>query len=365
MEDGVEIVALDKESFDAAFGGKAHLHREMARETAAYIEKGTLSARLSAFVTFLQNDIVRYAPTHVMSNDGLSMKATSVSELPNLDICRVAVIHSAEQLPFGPFAGGLPGMANSPGELDLLRQLDGIWSVSTAIKDYAMKYGQLQTDFFVHHPWTYLEEKTHQMPTQLHNWDKKFVGMINPCAVKGSGILLNLAKACPHLDFLVYKSWGFDRNLQHQMESLQNMTIRPSCTDMNEAWSGMKVLLVPSVWYEAWGIVVIEAHLRGIPVICSDAGALPEAMRGLDHIIPVNAIKGDRDANGIYVVPEQDIEPWAKTLNELMSDRVLYEKLSSEVREKTEQWLRDMDVTALDKWLVGLEMRLEQHNKAQ
>lgn len=38
MEDGVEIVALDKEAFDAAFGGKEYLHREMARETAAYIE---------------------------------------------------------------------------------------------------------------------------------------------------------------------------------------------------------------------------------------------------------------------------------------------------------------------------------------
>lgn len=134
---------------------------------------------------------------------------------------------------------------------------------------------------------------------------------------------------------------------------------------MNEAWKAMKVLLVPSVWYEAWGIVVIEAHLRGIPVICSDAGALPEAMRGLDHIIPVNAINGDLDANGIYVVPEQDIEPWAKTLSELMSNRILYERLSSEVREKTEQWLREMDVTALEKWLLGLEMRLEQDNIVQ
>ncbi|KAG9562350.1 hypothetical protein KCU71_g7633, partial [Aureobasidium melanogenum] len=362
MEDGVEIVGLEKEAFDAAFGGKENLHNEMARETAAYIEKGTLSARLSGFVTFLQNKIAEYAPTHIISNDGLSMKATSTSELPDLDICRVAVIHSAEQLPFGPFAGGLPGMASSPGEFDLLRQLDGIWSVSTAIKDYAMKYGQLQSDFFVHHPWTYLEEKTHQMPTQLHNWGKKYVGMINPCAVKGSGILLDLAKACSHLDFLVYKSWGSDEKLEQQLGSLGNMTIRPSCTNMDEAWRTIKVLLVPSVWYEAWGIVVIEAHLRGIPVICSNSGALPEAMRGLNHIIPVNAINGDRDANGIYIVPEQDIEPWAKTLNELMSDRVLYEKLSSEVRGKTEQWLRDMDVTALERWLLGLEMKLEQHN---
>lgn len=152
------------------------------------------------------------------------MQATSASELPNLDICRVVVLHTAEQLPFGPFAGGVPGMTSSPREIDLLHQLDGIWSVSKAIKDYAMRYGQLQTDFFVHHPWTYLEEKTHQMPMKWQNWDKKYVGMINPCAVKGSGILLKLAKACPHLDFLVYKSWGSDEKLEEQMRSSRNIT---------------------------------------------------------------------------------------------------------------------------------------------
>jgi hypothetical protein len=175
-------------------------------------------------VKFLQEEVRNFSPTHVISNDGLSMQATSASELPNLDICRVAVIHTAEQLPFGPFAGGLPGHASSPREFDLLRQLDGIWSVSQAIQDYAMKYGQLQTDFFVHHPWTYLEEVSHQMPVQVHNWNQKFVGMINPCAVKGSSILLDLANECPQLDFLVYKSWGSDDKLEQQMKGLQNIT---------------------------------------------------------------------------------------------------------------------------------------------
>ena len=127
---------------------------------------------------------------------------------------------------------------------------------------------------------------------------------------------------------------------------------------MNEAWRAMKVLLVPSVWYEAWGIVVIEAHLRGIPVICSDAGALPEAMRGLAHSIPVKPIDGARDANGVYVVPEQDIQPWAYRLNELMTDRVNYETLAAEVRDKTAKWLRDMDETALERWLLGLDLEM-------
>ena len=136
----------------------------------------------------------------------------------------MAVVHTAEQLPFGPFAGGVPGHASSPKEHDLLQQLDGIWSVSNAIKRYAMEHGQLESDFFVHHSWTYLEEKKHQMPIQLYNWNKKFVGMINPCAVKGSGILIDVAKACPHLDFLAYKSWGTNADIEKQLECLKNMT---------------------------------------------------------------------------------------------------------------------------------------------
>jgi glycosyltransferase involved in cell wall biosynthesis len=127
---------------------------------------------------------------------------------------------------------------------------------------------------------------------------------------------------------------------------------------MDEAWQAIKVLLMPSVWYEAWGIVVIEAHIRGIPVICSDAGALPEAMRNLAHVIPVKPIDGARDVNGIYIVPEQEIEPWAKTLNELMSNRAMYDNLAEEVRTKTVKWLRDMDENALERWLLSLNIRL-------
>jgi hypothetical protein len=38
MEDGVQIVALEKEAFDAAFGGKENIFKTMGRETADYIE---------------------------------------------------------------------------------------------------------------------------------------------------------------------------------------------------------------------------------------------------------------------------------------------------------------------------------------
>ena len=130
---------------------------------------------------------------------------------------------------------------------------------------------------------------------------------------------------------------------------------------MEEAWHDIKVLLVPSFWLEAWGIVVIEAHLRGIPVISSNTGALPEAMLGLDYIVPVNPIGGKRDEEGAYTVPEQDIRPWVKTVNKLMNDRSEYEKLSIKVRDTAEQWVKDLDETALENWLVDSAVNSNKH----
>ena len=127
--------------------------------------------------------------------------------------------------------------------------------------------------------------------------------------------------------------------------------------DMEAAWQNMKVLLVPSLWFEAWGIVVVEAHLRGIPVISSDAGALSESMLSLEYIVPVNRIRGERDEEGRYTIPEQNIQPWVETLNKLMSDRAEYERVSDKVRTTTEQWLRDIDPNAVENWLTDMALR--------
>jgi glycosyltransferase involved in cell wall biosynthesis len=126
---------------------------------------------------------------------------------------------------------------------------------------------------------------------------------------------------------------------------------------MEVAWQDIKVLLVPSLWFEAWGIVVVEAHLRGIPVISSDAGALSESMLNLEYMVPVNRIRGERDEEGNYTIPEQNVQPWVETLNKLMSDRAEYKRVSDKVRTTTEQWLRDMDPNAVENWLTDMSLR--------
>jgi hypothetical protein len=134
----------------------------------------------------------------------------------------VYMIHCAEQLPFGPFAGKLPGSSSSDSEIDLIRMVDGVWSVSKAIQDYTIQYGHLKTTALAHHIWTYLD-KSHQIPPHLNNWDKDIVGMINPSTFKGLNILVGLAKALPQFQFVAWRSWAPDEEGFKELESTKNI----------------------------------------------------------------------------------------------------------------------------------------------
>ena len=45
------------------------------------------------------------------------------------------------------------------------------------------------------------------------------------------------------------------------------------------ALAAIDVLVVPSIWPEMTGLVVMEAFLAGVPVVASRIGGLPEAVR--------------------------------------------------------------------------------------
>lgn len=145
-------------------------------------------------------------------------------DLADLNMSRIAVVHTAEQLPFGPFAFGIPGQSSTVGEVELLRRMNGVWSVSQVIKNYALEHGQLQSRFLVHHPWTYLVGDNHAIPNHLSNWDKPYIAMVNPCPIKGASIFVDLAKACPQYDFLAFMSWGASEKVVNQIKAQPNIT---------------------------------------------------------------------------------------------------------------------------------------------
>jgi hypothetical protein len=191
------------------------------------VQRDILSDAMATLVKMWSSQIAEFRPTHVVFNDGLTMKITqqmlkSAGPQSGLKFKRVCVVHSAEQLPFGPFCGRLSGHClSAAAENEMLRGLDGIWSVSRGIQDYALAHGNLQTTFFVHSTWTYLEGGS--IPMRRNNVDKSEVGLINACALKGLPIFVELAKRLPHVQFATWTTWGTKKVHLDQLRQLPNV----------------------------------------------------------------------------------------------------------------------------------------------
>ena len=104
---------------------------------------------------------------------------------------------------------------------------------------------------------------------------------------KGVGIMFELAKAFPREQFLLC---GFKPLTRYRNMLLDERTVRnivplgrvptPATYDL------AKLVLVPSQWPEPFGRVNAEALLRGIPVLASRVGGIPEIVTDESFLIP-------------------------------------------------------------------------------
>ncbi len=246
----------------------------------------------------------------------------------------ILLLQTIIQLPFGPLA-----VDKNPEYTDLVKATRAIIVISDFMKRYIREYGDLDA---------------HLLPIPVYGagpfpdlarFDRGFVTMINPCALKGVSIFMGLAREFPDIEFAAVPTWGADQDLIDRMQELPNIRILKPSNDIEDILGHTRILLVPSLWPETFGYVVPEAMLRGIPVLASDIGGLPEAKLGVDYVLPVQP--GEFRKEG-FVCPLQDLSPWSQALGELLSDEGAYQRCSQQSRQAAHDFVATVSVARFE-----------------
>jgi glycosyltransferase involved in cell wall biosynthesis len=148
---------------------------------------------------------------------------------------------------------------------------------------------------------------------------------INPSLAKGALIVAHLAteleREQPDLHFEVIESRGNWEMLVRQLtkkrglerSALKNVTVTPNTPDMRPIYRRAKAILIPSLWWESFPRVSIEALINEIPSIITKRGGLPEAMGNAAHAFDVES--------NCYVQPYNRL-PSSKVL-EKMKEKII------------------------------------------
>jgi glycosyltransferase involved in cell wall biosynthesis len=265
----------------------------------------------------------------------------------------VYLAHTPQFFPFGPESWN-----PDPHGAELVRRSTLVVVIGTHMAGYVREHAGCEPE--VIHPPIY---GSGPFP-DLHHFETGLITMINPCAVKGIDIFLALADGLPEYPFGALPGWATTRSDAGALQARRNITMLPGCREIGEFLARTRVLLMPSLWYEGFGLIVMEAMLRGIPVIASDSGGLVEAKAGTGFVVPVRPIEGydlvfDERGMPRPVTPEQDVKPWADALRGLLSDRDTYERESARSRQVALAFVERLRPGQLEQTLLGLRPRAE------
>jgi surfactin synthase thioesterase subunit/glycosyltransferase involved in cell wall biosynthesis len=337
--------------------------REQARHLADLAARGTEASARDGVVSFDRNGVAVRVVTDA------SLRATFATELERfrpevilastddpaqllletaLRWTEARVIYLARAtlaVPFGPDCA-FPSEAKT----ERLRATSRVVGVSQYVADYFRRHGGIDA---VHVPISLMEPE--DWP-ELGRFDNEFVTLVNPCAVKGIDIFFALADAFPHVAFAAVPTWGTNARDRAALSARPNVRLLDPVDDINLLLAQTRVLLVPSLWAEARSRIVVEAMLRGVPVMAADVGGIPEAKMGVPYLLPVRRIERyvpdvDEQMVPVAEVPPQDLGPWRGALRRLLTERGHYEEIARESRRAALEYAGKLTAEPFEKIL--------------
>jgi glycosyltransferase involved in cell wall biosynthesis len=213
-------------------------------------------------------------------------------------------------------------------------------------------YATVPSEFCRRHYWNTLRLACHCLPNVV-DWQRvevadrqpKYVTFVNPHIVKGVFVFVRIAEVLanrrPDIPLLIVEGRGKTDWLPLtglDLSGLRNLHRLEITPDPRDFYRISKLLLMPSVWNESFGLVAAEAMLNGIPVLASNRGALPETLG---------------DAGFLFDIPEQytpqtqtvpsarEVEPWVEAIIRLWDDAAFYEQASRAARQEAQRWHPD------------------------
>ena len=170
---------------------------------------------------------------------------------------------------------------------------------------------------------------------------RRFLTFVNPSPEKGRyffvGIARELERRFPEIPILVVESRSKITTFATSPEArtLANLYALQQVDDPREFYRQTRVLLAPSLWNESFGRVAVEAGLNGIPVVCSNRGALPEVIEGWGIALDVPRCY----TPSTRAVPTSDeVAPWVDAIATLWNDDAYAQTLARVAVERVERY---------------------------
>ncbi len=178
--------------------------------------------------------------------------------------------------------------------------------------------------------------------------DPIFVTMVNPTPAKGLMFFARLAEELgvrrPDIPVLVVESRGTAGKLTSaglaggfDLRRHENLMFAAAVPTPKDIFLPAKTLLAPSLM-EAFGRVVAEALLNGVPPIVSDRGGLAEAANGAGFVLPLPA---DLDISTVKPVSAGAVEPWIETIIKLEDDPEFYAREAQRAKAASRAYVRE------------------------
>jgi len=147
------------------------------------------------------------------------------------------------------------------------------------------------------------------------NSRRGYITMITPMIHKGVDVFMEIVQRMPKRNFLAVGRTT--EGVRAKMKFLDNLTYIPWTDDKKKIYSKSSLLIVPSLWEEAFGRVCVEAMGNGVPCIVSDRGGLPEAVA---------------DA-GVVINDPNNIELWIGSIERILNNKNLRSEMVNRGKE--------------------------------